>query len=70
VAKTVRIPYAILLTIGNTLHKRRRVLIIEVALVVAGTIFMIVIGANDAPNDTFADKLAEIHNYQVTLALR
>jgi putative ABC transport system permease protein len=68
VAKAVRVPYTILLTIGNTFRNRRRVIIIEVALVTAGAIFMMVIGVNDATNYTFGNKLADIHNYQVTMA--
>ncbi len=68
VARAVRIPYTILLTIGNTFRNRRRVLIIEVALVVAGAIFMMVIGVNDATNYTFGNRLAKIHNYQATLS--
>ncbi len=68
VAKAVRIPYSILLTIGNTFRNRRRVIIIEIALVVAGAIFMMVVGVNDATNYTFGNKLADINNYQVTLS--
>jgi putative ABC transport system permease protein len=68
VAKAVNIPYTILLTIGNTFRNRRRVIIIQVALVAAGAIFMMVVGVNDATQYTFGNKLAEIHNYQVTLA--
>ena len=68
VAKAVNIPYTLLLTIGNTFRNRRRVMIIELALVVAGTIFMMVMGVNDATNYTFGNKLADIHNYQVTMA--
>lgn len=70
VAKAVNIPYTILLTIGNTFRNRSRVIIIEVALIVAGMIFMMVIGVNDATQYTFGNKLAKIHNYQVTFALQ
>ncbi len=70
VAKASNIPYTILLTIGNTFRNRSRVIIIEVALIVAGMIFMMVIGVNDATNYTFGNKLAKIHNYQVTFALQ
>jgi putative ABC transport system permease protein len=69
VANARRVPYSLLLTVGNTFRNTRRVLIVEVALVVAGTIFMMVMGVNDATNYTFGQKLADIHNYQVTLAL-
>ncbi len=68
VAKAVRVPYTLLLTIGNTFRNKRRVIIIEVALVVSGAIFMMVIGVNDATKFTFGNRLAEIHNYQVTMA--
>ncbi len=68
VAKARNIPYTLLLTIGNTFRNRRRVIIIEVALVVAGAIFMMVMSLNDSTNYTFSNKLADIHNYQVTLA--
>jgi putative ABC transport system permease protein len=69
IVRAVRIPYTILLTIGNTFRNKRRVVIIEIALVVAGAIFMMVVGVNDATQFTFGNRLAEIHNYQVTLAL-
>lgn len=66
VANARRVPYIILLTIGNTFRNQRRVLVIEVALVVAGTIFMMVMGLNDATQYTFGSKLADVQNYQVT----
>jgi putative ABC transport system permease protein len=68
VAQAVRIPYTILLTIGNTFRNRRRVIIIQIALIAAGAIFMMVVGVNDATQYTFGSKLAEVHNYQVTLS--
>ena len=69
VTRAINVPYIILLTIGNTFRNRRRVVIIEFALIVAGTIFMMVLGVNDATAYTFGNKLAEVQNYQVTLAL-
>lgn len=69
VAKMRNIPYTILLTIGNTFRNRRRVLVVQLSLVVSGVIFMMVIGVNDATRYTFGEKLARIHNYQVTVAL-
>ena len=69
VAKTRNIPYFLLLTIGNAFRNRRRVLVVEASLVVAGVIFMMVIGVNDATRYTFGEQLADIHNYQVTLSL-
>lgn len=69
VTRARAIPQTILLTIGNTFRNQRRVIIIELALVVAGTIFMMVQGVNDATSYTFGNKLKAIHNYQVTLTL-
>ncbi len=69
VAKARTIPYTLLLTIGNTFRNRRRVLVVQVSLVMAGIIFMMVMGVNDATRYTFGEKLASIHNYQITLAL-
>ena len=68
VTRISNVPYSILLTIGNTFRNQRRVVIIVASLVVAGAIFMMVMGLNDATAYTFGDKLAEVHNYQVTLA--
>ena len=69
VAQARNIPYTILLTIGNTFRNRKRVFIIEFALIVAGTIFMMVQGVNDATAYTFGNKLAEVQNYQVALSV-
>jgi putative ABC transport system permease protein len=68
VARISNVPYSILLTIGNTFRNQRRAAIIVAALVVSGAIFMMVMGLNDATAYTFGDKLAEVHNYQVSLA--
>ena len=69
VARAKRIPYILLLTVGNTFRNQRRVIVIEISLIVAGTIFMMVMGVNDATKYTFGNKLTAIHNYQVTLSL-
>ena len=69
ITKLTRVPYAIILTIGNTFRNRRRVLIIEIALIVSGAIFMMVVGLKDATEFTFGSKLLDVHNYQVTLAM-
>ncbi|MCP4425107.1 MAG: ABC transporter permease [Chloroflexi bacterium] len=69
VAQAKNIPYAVLLTIGNTFRNAKRVVVIEIALVVAGAIFMMVMGVRDAARFTFGDKLTAIHNYNVALSL-
>jgi putative ABC transport system permease protein len=68
VAKVSDVPYSILLTVGNTFRNQKRVIIIVGALIVSGAIFMMVLGLNDATAYTFNDKLAEVHNYQVSLS--
>ncbi len=67
VARLNRIPYSILLILGNTFRNRRSVLLIEITLVLAGVVFMMVLGVNDATRYTFGEKLTSIHRYQVNL---
>jgi putative ABC transport system permease protein len=67
VARLSRLPYSILLVLGNTFRNRRRVVLIEITLVLAGVVFMMVLGVNDATRYTFGDKLTSIHTYQVNL---
>lgn len=62
-----RLPYSVLLVLSNTFRNRKRVLLIQVTLVLAGVVFMMVLGVNDATRFTFGDKLTSIHNYQVNL---
>ncbi len=62
-----RVPYSLLLMIGSAFRNRRRVFFIEITLVLAGVIFMMVLGVNDSTQYTFNQKLIAIHNYQVTL---
>lgn len=64
-ASVRNISYSVVLTIGNTFRNQQRVVVIEIALVVAGTIFMMVLGVNDATQFTYNGKLKEVHNYQV-----
>jgi putative ABC transport system permease protein len=63
------VPYSLLLVIGNTFRNRRRVLLIEITLVIAGVVFMMVLGVNDATRYTFGEKLTSIHTYQVNIQL-
>ena len=62
------IGYNIVLTIGNTFRNQKRVIIIEIALVVAGAIFMMVLGVNDASKYTYNGKLQEVHDYQLVFS--
>jgi putative ABC transport system permease protein len=63
------VPYSIILVIGNTFRNRRRAVVIMGSLIVAGTIFMAVLGLNDATDYTYGDKLRGIHKFDVTLSL-
>ena len=67
VARLNQLPYSILLVIGNTFRNRSRVLLIVITLVMAGVVFMMVLGVSDATRYTFAEKLTSIHTYQVNL---
>jgi putative ABC transport system permease protein len=68
VARLRRLPYSILLILGNAFRNQRRVFFIELTLVVAGAIFMMVNGVNDSTRFTFGDKLSQIHTYQISLS--
>jgi putative ABC transport system permease protein len=67
VSRLHRIPYTLLLVLSNAFRNRRRVFLIELTLVLAGVVFMMVLGVNDATRYTFGDKLTSIHQYQVNL---
>ena len=61
------IPYSIILIFSNAFRNRKRVFFIELTLVLAGVVFLMVLGVNDSTRYTFGGKLTSIHNYQVTL---
>ena len=61
------IPYSIILIFSNAFRNRKRVFFIELTLVLAGVVFLMVLGVNDSTKYTFGGKLTSIHNYQVTL---
>jgi putative ABC transport system permease protein len=65
VARVRSVPYSALLIIGNTFRNRRRVLVVEIALIAAGAIFMAVLGLSDATDFTYGDKLAAVHKFDV-----
>jgi putative ABC transport system permease protein len=62
-----RIPYSLVMIIGSAFRNRRRVLFIEITLVLAGVIFMMVRGVSDSIQYTFDDKLLRTHGYQASL---
>jgi putative ABC transport system permease protein len=68
VTRLKMLPYSLIMVISNTFRNYRRVIFIELTLVIAGAIFMMVLGVNDATNYTFGPKLESIHHYEVTLS--
>ncbi|MBN1264330.1 MAG: FtsX-like permease family protein [Anaerolineales bacterium] len=64
-----RLPYTIVLIISNTFRNKKRVVLIELTLVLAGVVFMMVLGLQDASRYTYEDKLASIHTYDISLQL-
>ena len=68
VARINRVPYSVLLTIGNTFRNQQRVVLIQFTLIGSGLIFMIVMGVADSTQYTFDRALRGIHNYQVATA--
>ncbi|MEM8859358.1 MAG: FtsX-like permease family protein [Chloroflexota bacterium] len=68
VAGFKNLSYAIVLTIGNTFRNQKRVLIIQVALVVAGTIFMMVLGVSQSNQYTADGKLREVHPWHIVFS--
>jgi len=61
------VPYSLRLVLSNAFRNRRRVFFIEITLVLAGAIFMMVIGINDSTRFTFGNKLTSIHTYGISL---
>jgi putative ABC transport system permease protein len=68
VARMNRLPYSLLLTLGNTFRNKKRIFFLQLMLVSSGFIFMMVMGVRDSVIHTFTDELVSIHTYQVTLA--
>ncbi len=69
ISRLQRFPYSVLLVLSNAFRNRQRVFLIELTLVLAGVVFMMVLGVNDATRYTFGGKLTSIHQYQINLQL-
>lgn len=67
-ARTQRLPYTLLLTIGNTFRNKKRVIFTLITLVGSGIVFMMVMGVNDSTNHTFTHEVSSVHKYDVTLS--
>lgn len=68
VARMHRLPYSLLLTLGNTFRNKKRVFFLQMMLVGSGFIFMMVMGVRDSVTYTFTEEMAAIHTYHVSLA--
>lgn len=61
-----RISRMFLLTISNTFRNKRRVILLEIALVLSGVIFMSVISVRDSVSYTISDTLFDILDADIT----
>lgn len=68
VARMYRVPYTLLLILGNTFRNKRRVFFLQIMLIGSGFTFMMVMGVRDSVIHTFTEELTSIHTYDVTLA--
>lgn len=69
VSRIKRLPYSVVLIISNTFRNQKRAALIVFTLVLAGVVFMMVLGLQDATGYTYRDKLTAIHTYDVNLQL-
>ncbi len=58
----------VILTISNTFRQKRRVLLLEIALVISGLMFMMVISVRDSVEYTIRDVMFSILNADITMA--
>ncbi len=68
VARFKNAGYRVVLTIGNTFRNQKRVIIIQFALVVAGAIFMMVLGVSESNRYTGDGKLREVHPWHISFS--
>jgi putative ABC transport system permease protein len=67
--KIQRIPRMVVLTITNTFRNKWRVVLMQIALVLSGLIFMMVLSVRDSVVYTIRDVLGSILNYNVSFVL-
>ncbi|MEW5958988.1 MAG: ABC transporter permease [Chloroflexota bacterium] len=65
VAHLHRVPYTLLLTLGNTFRNKNRVFFLQITLVGSGFVFMTVMGVRDSFIHTFTGALTSIHTYDL-----
>jgi putative ABC transport system permease protein len=67
-AKAKRISRLIIITISNTFRHKRRVILLEIALVISGLMFMMVVSVRDSVVYTIKDVMFTILNADITMA--
>ncbi len=65
--KGVRISRLLLITISNTFRHKRRVVLIEIGLILSGVMFMTVVAVQDSIQYTISDVLLSIMNADITM---
>jgi putative ABC transport system permease protein len=60
----------IMLTISNTFRHKWRVVLLEIALVLSGVVFMMVVAVRDSAQYTFSDLLFTILNANITMVFK
>ncbi|MFN2175228.1 MAG: ABC transporter permease [Anaerolineales bacterium] len=67
-AKAKRISRMVIITISNTFRHKRRVFLLEIALVISGLMFMMVVSVRDSVEYTIRDVMFTILNADITMA--
>lgn len=65
-ARTEKIPYTLMLIIGNAFRNLSRVVLTQLTLIGSGTIFIMVMGVSASTSYTFSQEVGHIHRYDVT----
>jgi len=68
-ARIKRLSRLMLLTVSNTFRHKRRVFLLQIALVLSGLMFMMIVAVRDSVEYTFKDVLFSILNADVTFML-
>jgi putative ABC transport system permease protein len=66
--KAKKLSRLVILTISNTFRQKRRVFLLEIALVISGLMFMMVISVRDSVEYTIRDVMFSILNADITMA--
>lgn len=67
IANAKSISRLLLITISNTFRHKRRVLLLQISLVISGLMFMVVVSVRDSVSYTIRDVIFEILNADITM---